>query len=518
LYDNDMSKVQRYLMQKWNIATALPVSHPFKVAYPYYRPYSPLDEDIQPEYWFDASDLTTITASGTALTTWSNKGSRVGSNITVVLGTARTGTVTQNGMNLISLSNGTRLQFSGTFPNQPRARFIAFKPIVEPGTSNIEFYRRGTSTTGGFDLLRSEPTGTGSGRVSEQAQGVVTNIQTTGDVPPLNTFGIISCYNATNSASNVVLNTSLNHASFLISSNAASYSTSTASNFINYNGGQQLGEWLSYNTDLPSGHQGRIHRYLFWKWDATNINSGGTRRFPTLSPIFNPRTEMSNCSIWIDAADPSTVILTNGFVTSIRNKGTGQSSLTGGNGFTYNETKFNGTYPSFYNSNTTGTNLLCSGSPALNQPFTFFIVGSRDNQTGTTSNYLVDGTSTTRASVLGVPAGTLRMGTDVCLNLTSVTLTNGFIGTFQFNTTTSIAYLNGTSNIAGSAGTGSTSNIRIGNSTSSNEPWNGHICEAIMYTVASTLPQIQRVEGYLAHKWGLVARLPSTHPYRKFRP
>jgi hypothetical protein len=39
-----------------------------------------------------------------------------------------------------------------------------------------------------------------------------------------------------------------------------------------------------------------------------------------------------------------------------------------------------------------------------------------------------------------------------------------------------------------------------------------------MYTVASSLPQIQRVEGYLAHKWGLVARLPSTHPYRKFRP
>lgn len=44
--------------------------------------------------------------------------------------------------------------------------------------------------------------------------------------------------------------------------------------------------------------------------------------------------------------------------------------------------------------------------------------------------------------------------------------------------------------------------------------FDGKICEVIFYQKALAASQRQAIEGYLAHKWGLSASLPSTHPYR----
>ena len=46
---------------------------------------------------------------------------------------------------------------------------------------------------------------------------------------------------------------------------------------------------------------------------------------------------------------------------------------------------------------------------------------------------------------------------------------------------------------------------------------NGQIGEAIVMSSPS-LEDRQRIEGYLAHKWGLVANLPASHPYRAAAP
>ena len=42
--------------------------------------------------------------------------------------------------------------------------------------------------------------------------------------------------------------------------------------------------------------------------------------------------------------------------------------------------------------------------------------------------------------------------------------------------------------------------------------------ELVVTTVDSTLEKRQRLEGYLAHKWGLTANLGSGHPYENFPP
>ena len=51
-----------------------------------------------------------------------------------------------------------------------------------------------------------------------------------------------------------------------------------------------------------------------------------------------------------------------------------------------------------------------------------------------------------------------------------------------------------------------------------NTYWRGQLGEVLVYNGVLTTPERQEIEGYLAHKWGLVASLPNNHPYKKFRP
>ena len=44
--------------------------------------------------------------------------------------------------------------------------------------------------------------------------------------------------------------------------------------------------------------------------------------------------------------------------------------------------------------------------------------------------------------------------------------------------------------------------------------WIGHLGELLIYSSALSNEEIQVVEGYLAHKWGLVNSLPNNHPWR----
>ena len=73
-------------------------------------------------------------------------------------------------------------------------------------------------------------------------------------------------------------------------------------------------------------------------------------------------------------------------------------------------------------------------------------------------------------------------------------------------------------------GTTSTANQNIGYSRIGNDNaagdsgMNGWICENLLYTTELSDAQCQIVEGYLAWKWGIVALLPATHPYRNRPP
>jgi len=61
-------------------------------------------------------------------------------------------------------------------------------------------------------------------------------------------------------------------------------------------------------------------------------------------------------------------------------------------------------------------------------------------------------------------------------------------------------------------------NVVIGNNSDGIFHFNGNIGELVALPTAASLDTRQRIEGYLAHKWGLTANLPSDHPYKTVGP
>jgi len=53
---------------------------------------------------------------------------------------------------------------------------------------------------------------------------------------------------------------------------------------------------------------------------------------------------------------------------------------------------------------------------------------------------------------------------------------------------------------------------------SANEKMNGTISEIIFFSVSHSQSQQQKIEGYLAWKWGLQGNLPATHPFKSVKP
>jgi hypothetical protein len=48
--------------------------------------------------------------------------------------------------------------------------------------------------------------------------------------------------------------------------------------------------------------------------------------------------------------------------------------------------------------------------------------------------------------------------------------------------------------------------------------FNGEVAEVVVLPQVGTTATHERIEGYLAHKWGLTANLPSDHPYKTAAP
>ena len=66
---------------------------------------------------------------------------------------------------------------------------------------------------------------------------------------------------------------------------------------------------------------------------------------------------------------------------------------------------------------------------------------------------------------------------------------------------------------------GSLTNIKLGkNSASSTEDFGGDVGELLIFTRQLTTSEEQKVEGYLAHRWGATNSLEANHPYKNVAP
>jgi len=61
-------------------------------------------------------------------------------------------------------------------------------------------------------------------------------------------------------------------------------------------------------------------------------------------------------------------------------------------------------------------------------------------------------------------------------------------------------------------------NFLLGSYSSAQYNYNGKFAEIVITNTALSTADRQRLEGYLAHKWGLASNLPSDHPYKTSPP
>lgn len=67
-------------------------------------------------------------------------------------------------------------------------------------------------------------------------------------------------------------------------------------------------------------------------------------------------------------------------------------------------------------------------------------------------------------------------------------------------------------------GMGASFNTNPGNPPNTGSPADCDMAERLLIRAALTSADVARIEGYLAHRWGLTASLPSDHPFRNSPP
>ena len=236
--------------------------------------------------------------------------------------------------------------------------------------------------------------------------------------------------------------------------------------------------------------------------------------------FFQP-TAVTGCQLWLDGADTSSLVLSGSSLVSISDKCGNGYTLSGGSGWTYNVTKFNSSYPSFYRA-TKGSVLGQNNTFSITSSnITVFFVGEVVNTSG--EYYLVDGGSAgiNRFYTIIDTSTNIVHGNSVNANNNyslPATVFRPFIFSQSTGTSPQTGSYNGTAinATAGTVGTITWSGITVGGRfTNASDWWSGHICEVIIYNTLLTSAQRQQMEGYLAWKWGIQTSLPSTHPFAR---
>jgi hypothetical protein len=115
-------------------------------------------------------------------------------------------------------------------------------------------------------------------------------------------------------------------------------------------------------------------------------------------------------------------------------------------------------------------------------------------------------------------------GATTSVNESGVTTTGGVVfGFVRVSGSSNKAFKNGTENSTRTANTsslatGATAAIGANANAITNDPYRGDLGDLIITTGTLSSTDREKIEGYLAHKWGLTGNLPSGHPYKTTAP
>jgi hypothetical protein len=511
-------QVEGYLAHKWGLNLTYGTNTPLTIP--------------GCQLWLDGADSSTITGT-TSVTAWADKS---GMNYTMTnnQGTCSVSAASLNGLNTIYVPSGANLKLANFLFHTKFTTFIVGKADTGKlliggrfGTNNIVFYEY----TGNDGLLAVPlPSGTTYLDVYDTV-GLATRVVSN------NTWFIwsIGYDNLTNNTANphringIARTTSAGSGSSIISS-----SSGTGSLYLNSVNGtgsydsDYFAEIIHYNTTLTTTQCQTIEGYLARKWGLTISNqfllTHPFNRIPPASVVFSPLS-ISGVSLWLDAADINgngSAFSVGGTISTWVDKSPLGNNMTGTSvTYTYDSTyranapTFNGSSSLFNQSN--------SGIYSLNNAttWTIFTVNRRTDTSWYNAVYNAKSPGSGQNNYLIYRYSPSAGGFQFYLGDTTGSYIGSGSGTGDGITTltartsgTAEGFINGSS-----IGTGSTSSssgqatFTIGLQTGAY--MNGFIFEVIVYNIGLSTPERQRVEGYLAQKWGLTGSLPSTHPFKK---
>jgi len=252
-------------------------------------------------------------------------------------------------------------------------------------------------------------------------------------------------------------------------------------------------------------------------------------------------------ALWLDAADASTITESGGAVSQWDDKSGNNHHVvqaTVSARPTYSATAFNGQPTIFFDAN--DDLLACATTTVSSQGDLFYaavfemlpnngnwrpIVGTNTSENSSNAGTLILQRMLTRSQIGVHDAGRLDTGSTYAVEVTNLFIpriaTAGRSGGTQGNGGTITVTATGPSQpsyLTQAVQTWDTSELtsRIqigGRQQGGTVAWsNSRISEVVVMNRDATTIERQKIEGYLAHKWGLTADLPSNHPYKTVEP
>lgn len=522
LEEKDVQRLEGYLAHKWGLQGELPTDHPFKNSAPKKAvPIAWSPETTETKLWLDASDASTITDSSGSVSQWSDKSGN-DANATQSTGSKQptTGTRTLNGKNVIDFdrANSNNLEIAN-IPYGTTDEFMIFVVGKIDVRLNYEHFILGRGTDrNGIGL-------NGSFYRSFVDGNSYTTVTSHGTNP--NLFSL--CVERGTDAELLLNGTSIDTqtGTYSTTSQQADIGSQTDTYFLD----GYIAEIIV--TDVCTQiERERFEGYLAHKWGLQD-ELPVSHPYKDSAPMgFSPEVinywtpNQITTALWIDSSDDSTITSSGGKVSQMNDKSgndlhltqsteaekptTGVETIGGKNALGFDATDDN-------LERTVATSALTTGDN-----FSAFFVLKGDT-TGGNQYELIDhigggrGFSVYRQSTGQTMA--LRITSDTASNvLASGVMLDGsphiiqvYANDLKLRGFRKDGVLNGSGSWTGNTFATTSAINNIGKCTD-------QISEMIIINDDVSTETREKIEGYLAHKWGLEANLDVSHPYKSEPP
>ena len=225
--------------------------------------------------------------------------------------------------------------------------------------------------------------------------------------------------------------------------------------------------------------------------------------------------------VWLDAADTATITESGGFVSQWNDKSGNNNHFTqpisSRQGIT-NSVNLNGNNVIDFD----GAKGMINPTNIIDRDNDYFVAviyAASRTSLGASRTLVGRGSSTgTYNWLIGPYNGQNNVYVGSFITGSPAALNNYFINTINTDASASNSFYENGNLIGVRTGNRRLGALSIGVEGSYGEPANSHIAEIIVIPNEISTPERQRIEGYMAHKWGLEANLPASHPYRAAAP